>query len=112
MKPKPVEKGILTPDQREDLEGKLLHVQKLLMCERHVDETTPELIALLDAWEACKVPYPALPTVNAYKCQGGSWLVGDVNVVLHALWTHIGDTASALAAYKRHLEDPGDAKRN
>ena len=96
----------LSDDQRLDLEGKVLVIEQLLTSGREVDETTPEFIALLDAWEACHVPSPAQPTVKAYRTHGGSWLTGGVDDVLAALCWHVGDTSKALEAYKRHLGAP------
>ena len=84
MRAKVVNKPILTPEQREDLEGRLMAVERLRMCEREIDEKTPELIALLDAWEDCRVPLSAGIVLKAYHTRTG-WLVGSVADVLDVI---------------------------
>jgi len=97
MKSKVVSKTLFMPEQREQL--RLL----LAAVDPDADEHAPAFLALLDAWEQVKAPWNLMPTVKAYRCHGGSWLTAGVNEVLRAIYTHIGDTTSALNAYKRDI---------
>jgi hypothetical protein len=47
-------------------------------------------VQLLDAWEAVKPPWDALPTVPAYHAKG-VWLTAGVAVVVSAIRRHVED---------------------
>jgi hypothetical protein len=74
----------LSEAQRTELRGLLADI------DVEGPEDAPAFVRLLEAWEAVKSPWDALPTVPAYHAKG-VWLTAGVAVVVSAIRRHVED---------------------
>jgi len=80
----------LTPEQRSELRRlSRAAYRAFLGSPEAIDATDPDVLALLEAWERCKVPSSVRPLVCAYRSKGGNWIIGPIPALLSAIGRHL-----------------------